>query len=135
MRRGVSVASKVVLDASAVLAFLFREPGGERVQPMLAGATISAVNMSEVLGRLARVGMPHKQALAAFVCLDLAVAAFGEPEAVAAAQLASRTGSAGYLSLGDRACLATALALDLPVVTADRQWAGLKTGVEVRLIR
>ena len=39
------------------------------------------------------------------------------------------------LSLGDRACLALALRLDLPVMTADRVWGKLQMGVEVQLIR
>jgi len=39
----------VVLDASALLAFLHEEPGGEAVPPALEGARVSAVNWSEVL--------------------------------------------------------------------------------------
>jgi len=39
------------------------------------------------------------------------------------------------LSLGDRACLALATHLDLPVLTADKIWAQLDIGVPVRLIR
>ena len=34
----------VVLDASALLAFLHRESGGERVPPLLDGARVSTVN-------------------------------------------------------------------------------------------
>ena len=39
--------SKVVLDASAVLALLNAEPGGERVEETIPGAAMSAVNLSE----------------------------------------------------------------------------------------
>jgi PIN domain nuclease of toxin-antitoxin system len=39
------------------------------------------------------------------------------------------------LSFGDRACLALALIHGLPVLTADRAWAKVDVGVEVRLIR
>ncbi len=39
------------------------------------------------------------------------------------------------LSLGDAACLATARVLGMPVLTANRAWAALPVGVEVRLIR
>lgn len=125
----------VVLDASVVLAFLFGEPGGEQVRPLLDSAVISAVNMSEVLGRLVRAGMRMEQAQAAFSCLGLAVVPFGELEAVVSARIAARESGAAWLSLGDRACLGMAGTLGLPAVTADRQWAGLELGIEVRLIR
>lgn len=39
------------------------------------------------------------------------------------------------ISLGDAACLAAAEILRLPVLTADRAWAGLGLPVEVRLLR
>ena len=39
------------------------------------------------------------------------------------------------LGLGDRACLALGLRRGLPVLTAERQWAGLDLGVAVNLIR
>ena len=37
-----------VLDASALLAFLHSEPGAHRVEPVLDGALVSAVNWAEV---------------------------------------------------------------------------------------
>ena len=39
----------VVLDASALLAFLHDEPGGERVSHALEGGCVSTVNWCEVL--------------------------------------------------------------------------------------
>jgi ribonuclease VapC len=39
------------------------------------------------------------------------------------------------LSLADRACLALARRLDIPVITADREWAGLDLDITIRLIR
>jgi PIN domain nuclease of toxin-antitoxin system len=39
------------------------------------------------------------------------------------------------LSLGDRACLALAVSLGLPVMTADRAWMALDLGIEVIVIR
>ena len=41
--------SSAVLDASALLAFLRREPGGERVEEVLADSVISTVSLAEVL--------------------------------------------------------------------------------------
>ena len=39
----------VVLDASALLAYLHEEPGGERVAQVLDGSLVSAVNWAEVV--------------------------------------------------------------------------------------
>jgi len=39
------------------------------------------------------------------------------------------------LSLADRACLALARRLDLPVITAGLTWLGADVGVEIRSIR
>lgn len=39
------------------------------------------------------------------------------------------------LSLGDRACLALGMKMNLPVLTADRAWAKLDLGVQVNLLR
>ena len=39
------------------------------------------------------------------------------------------------LSLGDRACLALAVALNAPVYTADRTWKKLKLGTRIHVIR
>ena len=124
----------IVVDASAVIAFLVGEPftrfDGER----LGNAFISAVNLSEVLARLPEIGVPESETAAATARLDLRVVAFDEAQARATARLRSLTRHAG-LSLGDRACLALAERLGCPAVTADRAWASLDVGVEVVLIR
>jgi ribonuclease VapC len=124
----------VVVDASAVIALLVGEPF-TRFDPLhLAGASISAVNLSEVLARLQEIGMPESEAATAVARLSLRVVAFDEPQARAAARLRSATRHAG-LSLGDRACLALGQSLGCPVVTADRIWASLAVGVEIVVIR
>jgi PIN domain nuclease of toxin-antitoxin system len=42
----------IVLDASALLAFVQREPGGLKVKAALHNCVIPAVNFTEVLNRL-----------------------------------------------------------------------------------
>jgi ribonuclease VapC len=125
----------IVLDASALLAFLWVEPGAERVLAELASrAAMSSVNLAEVLSKVVDRGTPLDEILALTNQLNCDIVAFDDEMAVAAARLRTATRPLG-LSLGDRACLALAAARNLPVLTADRSWAKLDLGVEVQLIR
>ena len=124
----------VLLDASAVLARIFREPGAERVDAVLPGASVSAVNYAEVVSKLIDFGAPVEAATDIGSDLGLAVLPFDEAAAGDAGLLRGATRALG-LSLGDRACLALARRLRLPILTADRAWADLDLGVEVVLIR
>lgn len=124
----------IVLDASALLAFLFREPGHERVAPLLDEALISTVNLAEVLSRFARDGHDPRPVAARLARAGIARVAFSERLAITAAAILPMVAARG-LSLGDRACLALALSRDLPALTADRHWAGLDLPVPVHLIR
>jgi PIN domain nuclease of toxin-antitoxin system len=125
-----------VLDASAVLAGLLGEAGADRVGDALGEAIISAVNWAEVAGELRRRGEPMAAVEAVLDALDLPVIAADEAMALAAADLRPVTERAG-LSLGDRFCLALARRTASPVLTADRNWAGIAEdpGVTVELIR
>jgi PIN domain nuclease of toxin-antitoxin system len=122
------------LDASAVLAFFRNEPGGELVERVFAASQITAINFSEVIGRLVDFGLDPADAAAAARACGYAVVPFDEELGVRAGQLRGATRHLG-LSLGDRACLALAGREGLPVLTADRVWASLDIGVEIRLIR
>ena len=126
--------SRAVLDASAVLVLLQQEPGAERVAAHVAEGVIGAVNLAEVLGKLIEAGMPETKALRAVEGLALEVVPFDGPMAARAGALRPLTRAQG-LSLGDRACLATALELDLPVVTADRTWGAIELAVPIELVR
>lgn len=122
------------VDASALLAFLFREPGGDAVATAIDGGLLSAVSLSEVLGRFARDGHDAHLVGRRLSTTGLEVVPFTAEDAALAASLRPKTDPLG-LSLGDRACLALALVRGVPALTADRQWAGLDVGVEIRLIR
>lgn len=125
---------EIVADASAILAALKNEPF-DKVDPRrLIGASISAVNLCEVLTKLAADGLNEAQADAAVASLDVRVFPFDRQQAGVAARLWTKTRHAG-LSLGDRACLALGSRLDCPVVTADRVWATVDIGIDVILIR
>lgn len=124
-----------VLDASALLALLGSEPGGERVaSAVAAGALIGAANLSEVVAKLVDGGVPQDEAVDALAGLGLQVPSFDQNLAYLAGSLRPATRSRG-LSLGDRACLALGLREGLPVLTADRHWEGLVAGLRVEFIR
>ena len=124
----------VVLDASALLALLNGEDGAEAVAAVLPEAAVSAVNISEVVAKLAEAGMPRKAIRDALQGLPLDVVPFDQEQAYEAGLLRPSTRGIG-LSLGDRACLSLALRLALPALTADRTWQQLAVGAKVRLIR
>ena len=129
--------SEWVLDASALLALLKREPGEERVERALAdGAVISAVNLSEVVAKLAGGGTPETGIRARIGALRVDVADFDGADAFAAGLLLPATRAAG-LSLGDRACIALGRRSRLPVLTADIAWTSLDLGpgVEITALR
>ncbi len=126
----------VVLDASAVLALLFEEPGAEVVRAQLRTGVIGAANLAEVLAKLSDHGLPGTEAVRAVAILGLEVAPMTEAQARQSAELRPMTRAVG-LSLGDRACLALAAELDAPVLTADRSWDAVAgaAGVSVQVIR
>jgi PIN domain nuclease of toxin-antitoxin system len=121
----------VVLDASAVLALLFREKGATEVEEVLPDSAVSAVNWSEVVQKLVARGVPEPEAL--FV-LGLHVEPFTLTDARTAATLWAQARALG-LSLADRACLSLADRLDAEAWTADRVWGTGDLGVRVRVIR
>jgi ribonuclease VapC len=123
----------VVLDASAVLALILGEPGGATVAAQLHEAGLSTVNLAEVAQRLTDQ-WPDAQVTTVLDRLPCEVTDFDRAMAMRAGLMRRATRERG-LSLGDRACLALAERLGLPVLTADRAWAELDLGVEVVLIR
>jgi ribonuclease VapC len=127
--------NKVVLDASAILALLNDEPGGEKITPeLLSRATTSAVNLAEVQTILVREGGDPDESWALAVDPIPDVEPFTAEQARIAGTLLQKTRSLG-LSLGDRACLALAIALEAPVYTTDQLWRKLKLGVPVHVLR
>ena len=126
--------SRAVLDSSAILAALLKEPGQDVVAGYRGDALVSAINLAEVATKFADRGASPAEWLYPFSLMRLEVVAFDEDQALASSSLRESTRRWG-LSLGDRACLQLAAQRGLPAVTADRAWAELDVGVEVRVIR
>lgn len=124
----------IVLDASALLAFLFREAGHERVGPVVDSACISSVNLSEVIGRFTRDGHDAREVLERILDSRLEIAPFLAEDAAMTAALLPGTQPLG-LSLGDRACITLAAMRKAAAWTADRSWLSLDLAVKVEVIR
>jgi PIN domain nuclease of toxin-antitoxin system len=126
--------AKVVLDSSAIIALLREEVGAETVAQALDGARLCTVNLSEIVGKMAELGLPVDAVGQMMADLAVQVVDADEDLAWRAGALRPTTREAG-LSLGDRFCLALAQREGARVLTADRAWAGLDLDVEVVLIR
>lgn len=113
-----------VLDASAVLAYLYSESGAEVVENLLENSIISRINVTEILTKLVFDGLTIEEAKKTFDKLTLEIAEFNETQFLKAAELRIQTKQFG-LSLGDRCCLALAIEKNLPAVTADKTWGNL----------
>jgi ribonuclease VapC len=127
---------RCVLDASAVLAWLFGERGEDVVDQMLEHAAISAVNLAEVLYRAEEEGMATGTLQPDLEALGVRVAPFVDEDARLLVEVRrTARGQGARLSLADCCCLATGIRLGLPVVGADRVWESLQLGVEVIRLR
>jgi ribonuclease VapC len=127
----------IVLDASALLALINREPGWEVVARAAAGdddATISAVNYSEILQKAARVGIAAEEIDSALDELAITVTPFGRLDARLAASFYRHRSD---LSLAGRVCLALGRSLSSATYTTDRTWSNWADdfGVQVVVIR
>ena len=122
-----------VLDASALLAVLHAERGGDVVEALLDAAVMSAVNWFEVVQTAASRGVATDGLAEDVGALGVRIVDFGREAAEATARLGPLTRGAG-LSMADRACLALAGALGVAAVTADAAWANIDVGVTVRVI-
>ncbi len=123
-----------VLDASALLAFLFRERGYRAVEKVISDCCIGSVNLSEVLGRFGRDGHDPHAAYRKIKASPIEIVPFVGEHAVLAAALVPQTQALG-LSMGDRACLALSISRNCPALTADRIWSELELPIDVIQIR
>ena len=122
-----------LLDSSAVLAYLFDEPGGDIAYDRMLQGSITCINAAEVCLKLRERGRTEDAALAILDDLNMPVVEVGS-------ELVARILHAGParcgLSLGDRVCLAVAAEFGLTVVTTEKLWSRFAgEHVKVELIR
>lgn len=127
--------SAVVFDTSAVIALLRGEPGAALVASRVGQAAMATVNLQELVKALILrgVALPVIEEMIQELRLDLH--AHDREAAFASARLTEATRQRGS-GLGDRSCMALAIKLGVPVLTADRAWAKLKLpGLSVEVVR
>lgn len=130
---------RVVMDASAVVAWLLNERGAPTVGRLLRFAVVPSPNAAESI-RTARArghSMSTDQIYARLEASCAAIEPFRDTEAPRAAELllfADRV-ARGQLSLGDALCIAVAERLRLPLVGDDGFWTQLPLAVDFHQFR
>jgi ribonuclease VapC len=127
--------NEVVFDASVLLAMIQQERGAEKVTDELLDRSVaSTVNLAEVQSKLIKRGYsPHDAWEDTLSSVKIAVPYTSEHARIAG-DLITATERYG-LSLGDRSCLALAIALRAPVYTTEQIWRDLKVGIPIHVIR
>jgi ribonuclease VapC len=124
-----------VLDASAILAILQQEIGAENLtEEILDRSAVSTVNLAEVQGKLVSWGSDPDEAWVHAISAIESIEPYTNEHAKLAGSLIKQTKPYG-LSLGDRSCLALAIALNGEVYTTERTWKRLKLGIPIHVIR
>ena len=128
-------SNKILLDTSAIIALLKKEKGHEKVSDILATSAISTVNFAELVSVLARDGVSSDDIDSMIDNIIPDIIPFTHEISITTGKLLTTTKPFG-LSLGDRACLATAIHSNIDVYTTDKAWANLNIpDVKIHLIR
>lgn len=120
------MTEKYLLDASAVLALIGDEPGGDQVRSVLALSAITAVNLAEVVKKLRERGVPSGDVatIVSDIQLPLEPGPANLQQTLQVGELAA-AGRAVGLSMGDAICLAVAGWSSRIAVTTERRWKEL----------
>lgn len=135
------MVARAVLDASAIVAVLFKERGHEVVLKVIAaGAVTTPTGMAEALNTARRKGhrLSGDRIADHLGELGLEVEPILMEDGVdmarvqqIAAEAKERQPDVGALSLGDAACLAVGRRLGLPAIVSDGTWEVLDLAVKV----
>jgi ribonuclease VapC len=133
----MTVARQLVLDASAVLAWVLNERGSQTIDKVLAISIVPVSAMVEVLYHAPERGhrLTPEQLHQDLLSMGVAVEPIAREDSVRAAELISASRSARTerdrrcLSLGDGLCLAVAERLGLTVTGGDEHWSHVDLNV------
>lgn len=124
----------IVLDSSAVLAVLLGERGADAVVVEFPDAVISAVTLTEILGKAERRGLDSEIAYQRILDFGIGVIPADSLHARMAAKMVHAPRRLD-LSLGDRLCIALAVHLDCALLTSDRGMIQIEAGIPIRSFR
>jgi PIN domain nuclease of toxin-antitoxin system len=124
---------EIALDASALLALCYEEPGSHVVRKALSKSVIGAVNLAEVLGKLGELGWTEKEK-DTVMALPFKVEPFDSQTARITGELIRLHRRKG-LSLADCACLTLGLRYNYRVMTSDQAWAKIQARHKLIVIR
>ncbi len=115
---------------------LLGEPGSDKVEAVLEGALLCAVNLAEIVSHYAKLGASQSDIEAMLRFLPIRVVPVDAALSYEAGMLRPLT-LPGGLSLGDRYCLALAKRERTRALTAERRWPDIAVAahVTVDLIR
>jgi PIN domain nuclease of toxin-antitoxin system len=129
--QGLVARNFVVMDSSAITAWLKPEEGWDVVERFLPFSIINAVNWAEVVRNTLLWSNEIEVLQQVLEALGVHIIDFTRQQADRAARLIHTTRG---LSLADRACLATAFDLSLLTLTTEASWLNFNVGVRVILV-
>jgi len=132
--RKKTIISKVILDASALLALIKNEPGASTVEDLLGQIVMSTLSLMEVATTLLQSDMTLQECEECLLPLISQLISFDTSHALLTASLTKQVKDKD-LTLEARACLALGIKMNLPIYTANQEWSELKiTGIDISLI-
>ena len=131
------ISREYIIDASAVLALLFAEPGADRVAALADFCFMTGVTVAEVISKLRQKSVVNPEAVLGALQIEVEEN-FGSSVAEACGKLHAETrGMKGSPSLADCICLALAERYSVTAVTAEKEWPAIVAGrgIQVLVIR
>jgi PIN domain nuclease of toxin-antitoxin system len=127
--------SKIVFDASALIALFAKETGYEFIKKHMKEGIISSVNIAEAYKYCIETqGLTEDEAKNLIKLSDIKIIEFTNEQALISAGLIKKTKQYG-LSLGDRACIALAIDGKHSIITCDKIWQQIDVGIKFIMAR
>lgn len=127
--------SKIIFDASALIALFAKENGYQTIKSHMKDAIISSVNIAEVYKYCIETqSLTQNDARKLIELSDVRIIDFCHEQALISSTIIHKTKAYG-LSLGDRACIALALFKNHPILTCDKIWEKLDLNIKFIMAR